>query len=112
MRVFGTGISTNPWNPGLFFRGGDINHPLGEGKWFEPPYFKKVFHWYCPLPILPFFCLHIGRFGFYIGFKIYGVDHPLYKNYMNPDDVYVGSQALHFSTRTTAIYGSEGIKGD
>ncbi|SRR6266404_1392270 len=112
MRVFGIGISTNPWNPGLFFRGGDINHPLGSGKWFEPPFFKKVLHFYFPLPILPFLCLHVGRFGFYVGFKIYGVDAEVYKLYMNSADVYKGSQALHFSARTTAAYGSIGVKGD
>lgn len=112
MKVFGTGVSTNPWRPGFFLRGGDICHPLGKGQWFSPPYFTRIWRTFCPLTILPFLCVHVGRFAFYIGFKIYGADAGPYKEWMNPDDVYPGSQALHLSMRTTAIYGSEGIKGD
>lgn len=37
----------------LALRGGDVCHPLGEGKWFEPPYFEKVlrFHMTSDIPI-------------------------------------------------------------
>ena len=35
----------------------------------------------------------------YLGAKAYGADRPAYYNWMNPEDVYEGSQAIQFSAR-------------
>jgi hypothetical protein len=35
----------------------------------------------------------------YLGAKVYGADAPEYKFWMNPDDVYTGSQAIQLSGR-------------
>jgi hypothetical protein len=111
------GYSTHPEQPltkpflssnGLFieFRGGDVCDPvqigLFGGKWFEPPYPKHVWRWFCRYPLLPFISWRLGGKGGYIGFKAYGADSPAYKNWMNPDDVYDGSQALCLSIRPFA----------
>lgn len=114
MRVFGLNLGgyplTKPYpdNNGIIFRllGGDILHPLGsDGNWFHEPFFLRVFHWFCPLPILPFFSIKLGRFGMYVGFKTYGVDAPEYKLWPAMigeglvHEVYDGSQAVMFSMR-------------
>lgn len=84
---------------------GQINDPVQiGGNWFTPPYptkvWKKVVNW----PILPFFSWKwpFTTRGGYIGFKLYGVDAEAYKNWMNPADVYPGSQALCLSFRPFA----------
>jgi hypothetical protein len=116
MRVI-RGLSTNSAHPstdpfrktnGIFLelRGGDVNHPLGDGNWFKPPYFGRVFKMFISLPLLPFLSWKFGTWGGYCGFKIYGVDSPAYKEWMNPDDVYDGSQALHLSVRPFATLES------
>ena len=83
-------------------RAGDICHPRGEGDWFHPPYFDKVWRTFVSLPILPFVSWKIGSKGGYAGFKIYGADAEAYKQWMNPDDVFEGSQAMHVSIRPFA----------
>ena len=83
----------------LALRGGDVCHPLGEGKWFEPPYFDKVLWFWMPLPLLPFISWNLFGWKGYIGAKVYGADSPAYKNWMKESDVYEGSQAIHFSVR-------------
>lgn len=100
MKVFGTGLHTDPWKSGIFFRGGDICDPF-NGKWFDPPYPTRIWRTYCPLPILPFISIKIGRFGIYFGFKLYGADSEHYLNWMDTKDVYPGSQALCLSVRWT-----------
>lgn len=99
MRVFGSGVSTDPKRPGLFLRGGDVCDPK-DGDWFKPPWPKIVVRRWVPNPTLPFLCLKIGRFGFYVGWKVYGVDAPEYKNWLPPEEVYVGSLALCLTART------------
>ena len=84
----------------LAFRWGDVCHPLGSnGNWFHAPYFNKVLRYYSYLP-MPFISWNL--FGFwrgYLGAKVYGADAPEYKFWMNPADVYDGSQAIQFSGR-------------
>ncbi len=77
----------------LGLRGGDVIQPLGEGNWFEAPYFKDVLHFYLPIPLIPWFSIRIGKFGFYIGAKAFGVDNEPYKNWLPPEEVYDGSIA-------------------
>lgn len=109
-RGFSTDPERNLMDPlleknGIFFelRGGDICHPKGEGKWFEPPYFPDgVWRTFCRWNILPFFAYRLGKKHGYMGFKAYGADSEAYKNWMNPEDVYEGSQALHVSIRPFA----------
>lgn len=84
------------------WRGGDVCHPIGGGDWFKPPYFARVWRWYCSWPVLPYFAWRIGNRGGYIGFKCYGADSEAYKNWMNPADVYPGSMALQLSARLAA----------
>ena len=84
---------------------GQINDPVQiGGKWFEPPYPTRVWKQYVSLPILPFIAWRwpFSKRGGYIGFKLYGVDSPAYKNWMNPEDVYDGSQAVCLSFRPFA----------
>jgi hypothetical protein len=85
----------------LALRGGDVCHPLGaEGKWFEPPYFDRFLRFWCPIPILPYLAWNLFGWRGYFGAKIYGVDSPAYKNWPGlADEVYDGSQAIHFSGR-------------
>ncbi len=94
---------TNPkrstWGITLALRGGDVCHPLGDGKWFEPPYFAKVLRFRCPVPLLPFITWNLWGWRGYIGAKVYGVDSPAYKNWLPAEDVYDGSYAVHFSAR-------------
>ena len=42
-----------PEKNGFFieFRGGDFLHPKGDGKWFEPPYFGEVTHFWLPISV-------------------------------------------------------------
>ena len=39
--------------------------------------------------------------GGYIGWQIYGVDSPQYVNFIDPNEVFVGSQAMDFTARLT-----------
>lgn len=86
----------------LALRWGDVLHPLGKGDWFNPPYFKHILRFYCPLPLLPFISWRFGKVGGYLGAKAYGADSDAYKNWMPPQDVYPGSVALQFSIRLYA----------
>lgn len=131
MKVFGWSNDPKPWtNPypeadtddgipgedGFIWalRGGDMMSPWG---WQPRPetttgaklnFFNAIptrtrrlyFAW----PILPFFAYRKGRFGFYVGFKVFGVDSDKYKDFpgVHPSEVYPesspgaddGSQAL------------------
>ena len=83
----------------LALRWGDVLHPLGsDGNWFHAPYFTKVLRFYSYVP-LPFISGNLWGWRFYFGAKVYGADAPEYKFWMNPDDVYAGSQAIQFSGR-------------
>jgi hypothetical protein len=81
-------------------RGGDVIYPWG-GNWFDPPYFKHVVHFFCRWRILPWFTVRVGRYGFYCGFKAFGVDSEHYLNWMPKEWVYDGSVCLHPSMRAT-----------
>lgn len=84
----------------LCVRWGDVCHPKGAGDWFNPPYFPGgVLRFFCWLPLLPWISWNLWGWKGYLGAKVYGADSPAYKNWMNPDDVYDGSQAIQFSGR-------------
>lgn len=103
MKVFGLNVGGEPLTKpypsktGVIVRvlGGNVVYPWGDGDWFAPPYFASVLKFFMPIPIMPFFSVRIGRFGFYIGAKVFGVDSPAYGNWMcDPSDVYEGSMAM------------------
>jgi len=84
---------------------GHINQPVAlTAGWFSPPFPKYVWRKYVSLPICLFFAWRypFTSRGGYAGLKLYGVDSPAYKLWMNPDDVYEGSNALHLSIRPFA----------
>ena len=62
------------WGVVFKLRGGNVVRPWakkGFNPWFDtsPDNGRRVIKFYCPLPILPFFSIAIGDYGFYIGFK-------------------------------------------
>lgn len=86
----------------LALRWGDVLHPRGKGDWFKPPYFNRVWRFYCWLP-LPWITWNLWGWRGYVGAKIFGVDSPAYREWpamtgMKPE-VYNGSQALMISIR-------------
>jgi hypothetical protein len=93
---------TNPkrsvWGVTFALRWGDVCHPLGQGDWFKPPYFSRVLRFWSYFP-LPFVAWNLWGWRGYLGAKVYGVDSPAYKNWIAPDEVYEGSQAIQFSGR-------------
>ena len=94
------------WGIVLKLRGGDVVRPVGYPRnwfrkdapnvWFntEPETRWKVLRFFCPLPVLPFLSVAAGKYGFYIGFKDYGVHHEEYRAWLQTEDVYAGSMAL------------------
>ena len=85
---------------------GDICSPmlrmLRKENWFNPPYPSKVWRKLVKWPVLPFFAWRFKRKGGYVGFKCYGADPVVYKEWMPEVDVYPGSQALTLSFRPFA----------
>jgi len=85
----------------LALRGGNILDPYFDPDgwfWSKKPSF--VLNFYVPIPILPYITVKFGKYGFYAGFKAYGVDSDAYIDQLCPkEDVYEGSQALSFSVR-------------
>lgn len=107
------GLSTNraqpltspfPAGQGIFIelRGGDILHPRGQGDWFRPPYFARIFRAFCRWPVLPFVSWRLGTWGGYLGAKAYGADSDAYRAWMPAGDVGDGSVALMLSIRPFA----------
>lgn len=47
-------------------------------------------------PRWPFLSVRVGRFGFYVGHKVFGVDSPAYTDWpgLSADEVFFGSQAV------------------
>lgn len=92
-----------PLTNGVLFemRGGDIAEPLAlKANWFSPPYPERVFRYFLRWPLLPYVAVKWGRFGFYAGAKIFGVDSDAYKEWLcPPEEVYDGSLALCFTIR-------------
>ena len=82
---------------------GDICDPL-NGNWFVEPYPTKVIRFFCKYPVLPFIAWRwpFSNRGGYLGFKLYGVDPIVYKNWIAEKDVYLGSQAVCLSARPFA----------
>ena len=70
-------------------------------KWneFNPKYHTVLKGW---LPVAPFLSVALGRFGFYIGFKVFDLSPEKYRPMVGADQ-FPGSQALTPSatTRTT-----------
>lgn len=100
MKVLGK-AEIDPWKPGFYLRGGDVVRPL-NGGWLKPPYPTRYWHFFCKLRVLPFLSVRIGRFGFYIGFKCFGVYHDQYKEWFRLEhqgDIDMESRALAPSAR-------------
>jgi len=106
MRVFGYCTDPLPWtNPfpeadGFIFalRGGDLCSP---DDWQNPTHVRRD---YFRIPWRPFFSFRRGRFGFYVGWKVFGADVPDLKKFpsVNPSEVYDGSYAMQgFTWRFT-----------
>lgn len=87
---------------------GDYCDPFGDPDgWFGPQVPKILVR--LKLSWMPFLMWRwplLGRAG-YIGFKLYGVDSDNYKLMLPAGDVYVGSQACHFSIRPFATIQKE-----
>jgi hypothetical protein len=107
VKVFGYCNDPLPWtNPfpertGFIFalRGGDYYSP---DSWTTPTDYTRG---YMSYPILPFFSARVGRFGFYIGWKVYGVDTENQRAMpgITDADVYDGSVAIQgFTLRFTS----------
>lgn len=76
--------------------------PFGN-SWFNPPFPTRVLH--VKIPFAPFIAWKWPFFNKagYIGWKVYGVDAPQYKEWLTaPENVYDGSQALCLSFRPFA----------
>lgn len=110
MKVFGTGVDTQPKKGRIAFRGGDVVNPLDgdqlQQKDRPTVWPTRMQRWYCPLPILPWLCVCLPgeagkRKGFYIGWKCYGFDVPDYLNWpgIEKGDVFEGSLALEPTIR-------------
>lgn len=85
---------------------GDWLDPIGIGtNWFEPPFPQHVLHLRVRWPILPFIAWRwpFTKRGGYLGFKLYGVDVPVYGQWLcPPEEVYPGSQAVCLTARPFA----------
>jgi len=97
---------------GFAFRlfAGDVVRPITRprywfakdvpSKWneFDPKYHMVLKGW---TPVAPFLSVALGRFGFYIGFKVFDLSPEKYRP-MVGDAQYPGSQALTPSATTRA----------
>lgn len=90
---------------------GDICDPvlgtLFGYQWFGPNYPKYVWRTTTkvPLPFIAFKWPFINK-ACYFGFKVYGVDSEAYKNWLPPEEVYDGSQAVCLTIRPFATIGN------
>lgn len=94
-----TDPSRNEFGITFALRGGDVCHPVGEGNWFSEPFFQKAIKFRTWFPCLPWLAWNLWGWQGYCGFKVYGVDSPTYVGFAGEENVYEGSQALHFSAR-------------
>lgn len=97
---------------GFAFRlfAGDVVRPITRprywfadgvpSKWneFDPKYHTVLKFW---LPVAPFLSVALGRFGFYLGFKVFDLSPEKYRP-MVGDAQFAGSQALTLSATTRA----------
>jgi hypothetical protein len=95
----------------LRLAGGDVCDPLLKRRAPGVPEDAKL-DWFNSLPALllrfatkraciPYIALGAGRFGWYCGGKIYGMDLDWYKKWTPAEDVYDGSNAICFTMRFT-----------
>ena len=128
MRVFGHATDaikkwTAPYPESTGFKlrliRGDLVSPELEGGTPRPGRALEKPNWFNVIPRdvqrdwigfpgRPFFSVRIGRFGFYIGHKVFGVDSPAYLDYpgLSSKDVYEGSRAMTgFTLRPTTKLG-------
>lgn len=94
-----TDPSRNEFGITFALRGGNFCHPIGEGNWFTEPYYKKAIKFFAPFVCFPWIAWNLWGWQGYMGFKCYGVDSPTYVDFAGKEEVYEGSQALHFSMR-------------
>lgn len=97
------------WGIALRFFAGHVVRPYTRpkfwfktgipSKWnsFHPTFHGVIKFW---LPIAPFLSISLGRFGFYIGFKIFSLEPLKYVPMVGPNEVYDGSSALTPSITT------------
>lgn len=101
--------------------GGDMLSPHIRSGVFRPGRELEGKNFFTVIPIIVtrmwvgrpgcfFFSLRVGRFGFYVGHKVFGVDSAAYRDYplVLPEDVYEGSRAL--SGLTCRFSTSIGVK--
>lgn len=116
MRVFGHSTDSQsewtapyPKRSGIKLRlmGGDMLQPEIKSGTPRPGREKETRNYFNTIPTTivravyararkPFVSVRIGRFGFYAGHKVFGVDSEAYKDFplVLASDVYDGSQAL------------------
>lgn len=99
MKILGQ-VELSPWKSGFYLRGGDVVRPL-NGKWFGPEWPTKIVHFFMPIRCLPFLSVLVGKYGFYVGFKCFPVNHDEYRNWLPSEEVFEGSVALCPSLRFT-----------
>ena len=84
-----------PENNGVKFRllRGDLCSP---DSWQKPAHVRRA---WLMIP-RPFFSARIGRFGMYVGWKVFGADNEDLKKFpsVNPREVYQGSIAMQGCT--------------
>ena len=93
-----TDPSRNEWGITFALRGGDVCDPM-NGNWFREPWPTFVIRFFAHIACLPWIAWNLWGWQGYIGFKCYGVDAPEYKNWIDANEVYDGSQAMCFSMR-------------
>ena len=85
----------------LAIRSGDLCSP---DDWKVPVRVRRAYVYW-----RPFLSFRKGHFGFYIGWKVFGVDNEDLKKFssINPSEVYVGSLAMQgFTWRFTTKLGA------
>lgn len=81
---------------------GDYCDPF-FGNWFARPWPRVIVR--LTLRWMPFIAWRLGRWRGYVGFKVWGVDSPSYRNWLPAGDVYSGSLACCFSVRPVSFSG-------
>lgn len=113
----------------LAFFTGDFAHPIGEGNWFEKPYFRKAIRFVARVP-LPHWAWDLGFARGYASLaKPWGMEQvdsdeairavgrvpalEPFRSWLPAEDVYHGSTAIMASIRNglTAIWLALGIAG-
>ena len=97
------------WGIAIKFFAGPIVRPITKpqywfkkgipSKWNE---FDTKWHFLLKLwwPLCPFLSVALGKYGVYIGFKVFDLESAKYRQMVGEDEVYPGSQALTPSITT------------